>query len=69
MTIDKHTLPQSWWGDFTLDNEQSRLWHIGPLTLIVRCLSGEWQIAHQRMDNRVDGEAAWDVRDTDQLPE
>lgn len=69
MTIDKHTPPHSWWGDFKLDNEQSRLWHIGPLTLIVRCLSGEWQIAHQRVDNRLDGEAVWDVRDTDQLPE
>ena len=67
-TIDNHT-PTSWWGDFKLDNEQSRFWQIGPLTLIVRCLSGEWQIAHERKGNVADKESVWETRDTDQLPE
>jgi len=67
MTDDNHS-PPSWWGNFKLDNEQSRLWQIGPLTLIVRCLSGEWQIAHEQTDNIVDSKAIWEIKNTDQLP-
>lgn len=68
MTNDSNT-PPLWWGDFRLDNEQGRLWRIGPLTLIVRCLSDEWQIGHQRTDDRLDAETVWETSDTDQLPE
>lgn len=68
MKTDRHT-PPSWWGDFRLDNEQSRLWNIGPLTLIVRCMRGEWQIGHQRADDIVDSKGVWETMDTERLPE
>lgn len=63
MKTDRHT-PPSWWGDFRLDNEQSRLWNIGPLTLIVRCMRGEWQIGHQRTEDIVYSRAVWETMDS-----
>lgn len=64
--VDK---PSSWWGSFTFDSQQSRRWRIGPLTLIVRSLGSEWQIAHHRMDDFIDNTATWDMESTDQSPE
>ena len=29
---------ETWWGNYKLDFETSRIWNIGPLTRIVRCL-------------------------------
>lgn len=61
--------PSSWWGKFLLDIGQCRQWQIGPLTLIVRHLNGEWQVAHERMDDYDSSEVGWNISDTDQLPE
>lgn len=61
--------PASWWGDFRFDNGQSRQWRIGPLTLIVRCLGGEWQVASQRTDDFIDSDISCEISDTGQLPE
>jgi len=68
MTNDIIT-PSSWWGSFEFNSEQSRLWHIGPLTFMVRCLNGEWQVAYDRLSEIDEGNASWDIEDTDQLPE
>ena len=66
MTTEKIN-PPSWWGNYSFDTGKSRQWHIGPLTLIVRHLNGEWQVAYQRGND--DNNNAWDICDTDQLPE
>ncbi|MFW2373713.1 MAG: hypothetical protein ACN4GM_11380 [Gammaproteobacteria bacterium] len=68
MTNDSQAA-SSWWGDFTFDSGQCRQWHIGPLTLIVRRLNGEWQIAHERMQELDNNHVSWHITDTDQLPE
>lgn len=68
MTGDTHA-PSSWWGEFSLNIGQSQQWQIGPLNLIVRRLSGEWQIAHERRDESGDNGVSWQTKDTDQLPE
>lgn len=68
MSSDIHT-PLSWWGNFTLECEQSRLWTIGPLTLIARCLAGEWQVANERADDFNEEQNLWQTSITEQLPE
>lgn len=65
----KPQLPSSWWGKFKIDREQSRQWHIGPLKLIIRCLTDEWQVAHERLENFDDNNGNWEITDTDELPE
>lgn len=65
----KVEMPPSWWGSFTFNSQQSRQWRIGPLTLIVRSLGSEWQIAHHRTDDFIDDNVTWDIDNTDQLPE
>ena len=59
----------SWWGDFKLDHDQSRQWQIGPLSLLIRHLNGEWQIAYERLDNYDNQTTSVEVSDTSQLPE
>lgn len=61
--------PPHWWGDFTLPLEQSLQWRIGPLTLIVRCLDGEWHIGHQQTADFDNDDSTWEFQRTDQLPE
>jgi hypothetical protein len=68
MTSDVDT-PLSWWGKYTLECKQNRIWNIGPLTLIVRCLAGEWQVANERADDFNEEQHAWLSSITDLLPE
>jgi len=68
MTNENQT-PSTWWGSFSLDSGKSRQWRIGPLTLIVRCLSKEWQIAYERTDDFDTSNVTWEIADTDLLPE
>ncbi len=68
MTIDTH--PSSiWWGSFTLKQEQSKQWNIGPLRLIVRRMSTEWQIAFERKDDHDNNTTIELIEDTNELPE
>jgi len=68
MTSDTQPL-SSWWGSFNFNSGQNKQWHIGPLTLIVRCLDGEWQVAHEIADDFDDIDASWQTTDTDLMPE
>ncbi len=61
--------PPHWWGSFTLPIEQSLQWRIGPLTLVVRCLEGEWHIGHQRTVDFDKDDTTWEFQPTDQRPE
>jgi hypothetical protein len=61
--------PPHWWGSFTLPHEQSLQWRIGPLTLVVCCLDGEWHIGHHRADDFDSDDTTWEFQPTDQLPE
>jgi hypothetical protein len=61
--------PPHWWGSFIFPLQQNLQWHIGPLTLIVRYLDGEWHIGHQRTDDFDSDDSIWEVHNTDQLPE
>lgn len=58
----------SWWGNFKLDHNQSKQWIIGPLSLIVRHLDGEWQIAYERLGDFDSDTSIVEISDTDQLP-
>jgi len=53
--------PSHWWGEFNLDTAQSYIWKIGPLTLVIRSLSGEWQLSYERSSDFVENENDWDV--------
>ena len=66
--ISKADLPLSWWGQYEFDYDQVKLWHIGPLTLIIRCVKGEWQIAHERNEEFDETNTSFEVKDTDRLP-
>lgn len=68
MTIESNAAP-SWWGSFNVNTEQSMQWRIGPLSLIVRRLSGEWQFAYERNDDFEENTTRWDINSTDQFPE
>ena len=35
-----------WWGSFSLDPGQVRRWRVGPLSLWLQRLEGEWRVAH-----------------------
>ncbi len=61
--------PSTWWGSFALNYEQSKQWNIGPLILVVRSMSTEWQIAHERIDDSDNNNTVWSINDTDVLPE
>lgn len=61
--------PPHWWGSFTIPLDQSLQWRIGPLTLVVRCLDGEWNIGHGRTADFDNDDITWEVQSSDQLPE
>ena len=42
---------QSWWGTFELPEGEARRWRIGPTTLWVQRLRGEWRVRHERGDD------------------
>lgn len=56
-----------WWGTINFEQSHSKLWRIGPLTMIVRCLSDEWLISYERQKIFEDSDIS--VTDTDVLPE
>ena len=56
-----------WWGTFNFELDQSKLWRLGPLTMILRCLSGEWQVSYERIEQYEDSDIS--VSDTDSIPE
>jgi len=61
--------PVNWWGNYQCEFGKSRIWHIGPLTLIVRCLNNEWQIGHQRVSEFSADHDICDTRLTEELPD
>ena len=68
MTDETNTI-LSWWGNFKLDHDQCRQWQIGPLSLLIRHLNGEWQVAYERLDNSDDQTASVEINNTSQSPE
>lgn len=42
---------QTWWGAWTLAEGELRRWRVGPTTLLVQRLRGEWRVLHQRTDD------------------
>lgn len=60
---------ETWWGSYQLGFETSRIWTIGPLTLIVRCLNNEWQIGQERKTDNLVNSDLCETRITDQLPD
>ena len=58
-----------WWGSFKIDSGQSKQWRIGPLTLIVHRLNGDWRVGHQREENFDITNVTWEITDTALLPE
>ncbi len=72
MNTSPNTNPNNntyWWGEFTLGHHLSHEWHIGPLTLLTRCVPGEWQLAYSRNSEIDEQESGWSINETDQLPE
>lgn len=60
--------PAHWWGDFRFEPGVSQQWHIGPLTLVIRCQNGDWQVGYDRLDDSDTDETGWNISNTDQLP-
>lgn len=50
MVIDSQT-PSNWWGISDFDIQQSRQFQIGPLTINIVRLNGEWVISHDYMND------------------
>jgi len=61
--------PAYWWGQHNLGFNQNKKWRIGPLTLVVRCLTDEWQVAYERDIESSADEGLWNIGDTDQSPD
>lgn len=59
----------SWWGNFNLEADESRLWSIGPLRFSVCCLNNEWQVAYDHTSVMTEDEVSWEITDTDKLTE
>ena len=49
---------QNWWGDFQLENGQTRRWQIGPTTLWVTRTHNEWRVANQQGEDPLDSRLA-----------
>lgn len=50
-----------WWGDFPLDEYQVGRWQIGPTTLSIYRLPGEWRIIYNQGDDPLDPTLEIDV--------
>lgn len=37
---------QNWWGDYRVPHDQFGLWKIGPLSLCIQRLAGEWRVSY-----------------------
>ncbi len=46
-----HKGGSDWWGSFSVAERSVTQWQIGPLTLSVQRLAGEWRIGYQSSDN------------------
>ncbi len=44
---DNNQQRSTWWGQYSLDVNQTALWEIGPLKLAIQRHVDEWQIAHE----------------------
>lgn len=64
-----HPPPSVWWGTYELNQDQGKLWRIGPLSLLVCYLGKEWQVAYERTDDFDDNEVTWSLEDTQQQAE
>lgn len=42
---------QTWWGAWELPEGELRRWRVGPTTIVVQRLRGEWRVFHQRDDD------------------
>ena len=67
MNLDKQEA--IWWGEFKLHNQQTLQWRIGPLTLLVRNIADEWQIAYERADEMHENTLACEITETDLSPD
>ena len=54
--------PSSWWGIFKFDLQQSRQFQIGPLSLNIMRLNGEWVISHDYTSEVEDNNSLKDAR-------
>lgn len=68
MTNNNQT-PSTWWGSANLAAEKSRQWRIGPLTVIVRYLNNECQVAYEHSNDAIGDNTVWDIADSDRLPD
>lgn len=59
----------SCWDEFTLDTGKCFEWRIGPLSVVIRRLDIEWQIAHTRQEDTNFTNEPCDFSETDILPE
>lgn len=50
---------RAWWDEVDLNIGQTGCWRIGPLTLWVRRLEYEWQIAHERGEDPAEDLGGW----------
>lgn len=58
-----------WWGELNLSDAQNHQWQIGPLTLLVRCQSGEWQLAFEGGPEFLQNGSDWSIGKTAQTPD
>ena len=42
---------QRWWGTFELPEGEARRWRVGPVTLWIQRLRGEWRVLHEHADD------------------
>jgi hypothetical protein len=50
-----------WWGRFSVNEEQTIQWNIGPLKLAVQRLPHEWQIAYERDETLTEEANGWQL--------
>jgi len=65
----KNSTSASWWNQSHIEQHHGKLWRIGTLSLLVRCLPNEWQIAYSRKNESESDLFKWNVSDSDQTPE
>lgn len=53
-----------WWGRFSVNEEQTIQWQIGPLKLAVQRLLNEWQIAYERDETLAEEANGWQLDQT-----
>jgi hypothetical protein len=49
--MESRVSPQSWWGTFELPDGEVRRWRVGPTTLWIQRLRGEWRVLHEHEDD------------------